>query len=94
MGPKSLGRACCNTCSGAEIDANQGREDYVFYHDQEYDNGKNPFSWLGWSGSRTPQIIANACNKQGLTFEWDADENRKFFVSFGNLSGQGIPPTA
>lgn len=80
MGPAKFGRACCNTCSMAEIEADDG----VFYHEQEYDYGRKKCeAYLGWfykDRSDLPRIVQAVVERNGLVFDWDGSESTKFIV--------------
>lgn len=79
-GPYEFGRACCNTCSMAEIEEDDG----VFYHEQEYDSNKRKTeAYLGWfykDRSELPRIVQTVMERHGLEFDWNGDEGRKFVV--------------
>lgn len=83
-GPQAIGRACCNTCSVAEmladVDETTEKEvSYLFYHDQEFERGEaNAF--LGWLGQDAVEEFDKRATKAGLVVIRPEGDHRKIEV--------------
>lgn len=82
FGPKKIGRACCNTCSVAEmlVDVEPGSEvSWLYYHDQEFERGKSEVN-LGWNGWDAYEEFSKRAQALGLVVEKPAGDHLKIVV--------------
>jgi hypothetical protein len=70
--------SCCQTCAVYEITEEMGRENYVYYHQQDNQNRKNYETFnLGWNGDF--DLICNTLEKYGVVVI-DKDVNKRIQV--------------
>lgn len=84
-GPSSIGRACCNTCSVAEMladldETTEKEVSFVYYHDQNLEE-KGTETYLGWNGWDAVEEFITRATALGLFVSRPSGEHEKILVT-------------